>query len=74
VVVPQKWDQESFGLVFHFAVSQNRSSDLDVTKYELYLCSVIEEIGLSNVIELIKSSKKKLTKKEKDLLLSLLDE
>ena len=38
MVVPQKWDQESFGLVSHFAVSQNRSSDLDVTKYVLHLC------------------------------------
>ena len=47
VVIPQKWGQESFDLVSHFAVSQNRSSVLDVTKYVLYLCSDIGTVVLA---------------------------
>jgi len=41
VVIPQKWDQESFDLVSDSAVSQNWSPDLDVTKDVLYLSSDI---------------------------------
>ena len=42
-----KWDQESFGLVSGFVISQNWSSDLDVTKYVLYLCSDIGTVVLA---------------------------
>jgi len=41
---------------------------------EIGISKIIEEVGLPKVIEVIISSMKKLTRKEKDLLLSLVDD